>query len=241
MTIATKRGPVIIAADGLDQTEIIQLAYKLRDLKLRAVKYNDALDHPGPQIMRAVEAETGVPSFADVKLADIPATVENRARKLVKAGASIITVKADSGVKGIAAAVAGATDAETGAMRAAIYVVGVLTSMGDDECLFHYRRTVAEQQRAFFLMAREAGAHGLICSPKDLALAKAINWTGDIATPGVRSSGVETHDQVRIDTPKAAIAGGATAIVVGRQVVQAKDPVGALKQVYEEIGFDWTR
>ena len=236
MTIATKRGPVIIAADGMGQTEIIQLAYKLCDLKLRAVKYNDALDYPGPQIMRAVEAETGVSSFADAKLCDIPATVENRARKLVKAGASIITVKADSGEKGIAAAVAGVTDTETGAMHAAIYVVGVLTSMNEDECLFHYRRTVAEQQRAFFLMAREGGAHGLICSPKDLPLAKNIGWTGDIATPGVRSPGAEAHDQVRIDTPKAAIAGDAMSIKAICQAIETK-------KYYDLLGWntgsDW--
>lgn len=234
MTIAITRGPVIIAADGLSQTDIMKLGHVLRELKLRAFKYNDALDDPGPQIMRWVEGETGVPSFADAKLCDIPATVGNRVQKLVKAGASIITVKADCQVAGIAAAVKGAEG------QADIYVVGVLTSMTEQQCRTLYGRTVAEQQELFFTMAREADAHGLICSPMDLRLAMEIGWTGHIATPGVRSPGAEAHDQVRIDTPKAAIDGGATSIVVGRQVVQSGDPAGALKRVYEEIGFDWT-
>lgn len=234
MTFAIKRGPVIIAADALTQTEIIQLADKLRSWKLRTMKYNDALDHPGPQIMRAVEAETGVPSFADAKLCDIPATVENRARKLAKAGASIITVKADCGVDGIAAAVKGAEG------QADIYVVGVFTSMTEEECLHQYGRSVRDQQIYFIAMAKEGGAQGLICSPQDLDLATRMLWPGRVACPGVRSPGADAHDQVRIDTPKAAIDGGATEIVVGRQVVQAKDPVEALVAIYGEIGFDWT-
>ncbi len=235
MTHAIKRGPVIIAADGLEQSQIITLAHTLRDLKLRAVKYNDALDYPGTPIMRAVESETGLPSFADVKLNDIPATMENRVRKLVKAGARIITVKADCGVEGIAAAVRGADG------HADIYVVGVLTSMTGTECLDQYGRNVADQQRYFFRKAQQGGTQGLICSPKDLDIAKEVGWAGFVATPGVRSPGADRHDQVRVDTPKAAIAGGATCIIVGRQVVQSGDPAGALKRIYEEIGFDWTR
>jgi orotidine-5'-phosphate decarboxylase len=77
--------------------------------------------------------------------------------------------------------------------------------------------------------ALEAGAHGVIASPHEAALIRALPQAKGrlIVTPGVRPAGAEAGDQKRIATPGQAIRDGADHIVVGRPVWQATDPRAA--------------
>jgi orotidine-5'-phosphate decarboxylase len=85
--------------------------------------------------------------------------------------------------------------------------------------------------------ALEAGAHGVIASPHEAALIRALPQAKGrlIVTPGVRPAGAEAGDQKRIATPGQAIRDGADHVVVGRPVWQATDPRAAALAIAAEL------
>lgn len=220
---------IIIAADNMEPVAIIQLMRRIGS-SIHAVKINDAFDRSGPTFVRRLKDITER-VWVDVKLHDIPNTVKNRAATLDGAGADIITVHALGGLDMMVAAVEGARGG------AKIYAVTVLTSHSEGFVQRMFNKTVEELVLELAFMAQNAGVHGLVCSPKELAhLRKHREFNGlDLATPGVRSIGADVGDQKRVDTPKAAIEAGATYIVVGRQITEAPDPVVALEAIEAEI------
>ena len=90
--------------------------------------------------------------------------------------------------------------------------------------------TVERAARAF-----EAGADGVICSPREAAAIRALPGSRLIVTPGVRPAGAAPGDQKRTQTPAAAIEAGADHIVVGRPVWQAVDPRAAAQAILAEL------
>jgi orotidine-5'-phosphate decarboxylase len=77
---------------------------------------------------------------------------------------------------------------------------------------------------------------GLVCSPLEVgALRKQVGPDKILVTPGVRSAGADVGDQKRVATPAAAMAAGASYLVVGRQVTRAADPGAAVRQIVAEI------
>ena len=85
--------------------------------------------------------------------------------------------------------------------------------------------------------ALEAGADGVIASPREAALIRALPEAAGrlIVTPGVRPAGSDAGDQKRIETPATAIANGADHIVVGRPIWQAADPRAAALAIAAEF------
>lgn len=220
---------IIVAADNMDLHACRSLARRVGHL-VHAIKINDVFDNGGGEIVADL-SNLSARVWVDVKLHDIPNTVKNRAKILDGAGANIISVHALGGIEMMAAAV--------DAVRAGteIYAVTMLTSHDPAYVMDMYNRTVEEQVIKLALMAQEAGVHGLVCSPKELAIIKKYPQLDslELITPGVRSAGADVGDQKRVDTPRAAIEAGATYIVVGRQVTEASDPVAALKAIEAEI------
>lgn len=244
-----KRSRLWLAADGMSTPKFAGLMHRVRDMQLGAIKGNDALDDPGPaetiRLIRDVGRSRG---FGDGKFWDITETMKRRTAKLAGVGFEIMTVSGNSGVAGIKKAIEGVTDPETGKPRAMIYVVGVLTTLSDDDVrdMYNYpskasdgskETATARQQRKFFRMAKEAGAHGLICAVGDIPIAKEIGWTGKIASPGIRSPNGPVHDQVRTGTPAGALEADADDIIMGREIVDAEDPIKAILNVYDQIGY----
>ncbi len=155
--------------------------------------------------------------FLDLKLHDIPRTMERAAAAAAALGADLLTVHAAAGPDGVAAAVAGVK-----ATRTRILAVTVLTSQGGD--------VGAEAERR----AREAvgaGAHGLICSVDEASrIRRAVGPGALIVTPGIRFAEGEVHDQKRVATPDRAGREGSDAMVLGRAVFGAPDPTVALRK-----------
>ena len=84
--------------------------------------------------------------------------------------------------------------------------------------------------------AKNAGIHGVVCSPMEAALVRQAAGPGFlIVTPGVRPSGASKDDQKRTATPFDAIKAGATALVVGRPVTLAQNPRRAAESILDEI------
>ena len=186
----------------------------------------------GLALARELKDEHGKRIFLDMKLFDIGATVEAAVRGLARFDLDFLTVHGDPHV--VRAAREGAAGS---GMR--ILAVTVLTSLdrGDlDACLIRdgtLPDLVAERAARAF----EAGADGVIASPQEAALVRALPEAHGrlIVTPGVRPVGSAAGDQKRIATPAQAIADGADHIVVGRPVWQAADPRAAAKAILADL------
>jgi orotidine-5'-phosphate decarboxylase len=182
-----------------------------------------------------LRALTAAPVFLDLKLHDIPNTVAGGVRAVLPLRPRMLTVHASGGTQMIRAAVAAASAA--GADRPMILAVTVLTSL--DQADLHAAgigATPAEQVARLGRLAVEAGADGLVCSPREVALLRqALGSAVKLVVPGIRPEGAASGDQARTMTPEQAVSAGADWIVVGRPVTAAQDPGRAAADIAASI------
>lgn len=186
----------------------------------------------GLALANELKQEHGKRIFLDMKFFDIGATVENAVRGIASFDLDFLTVHGDPQV--VRAAKEGA--AGTGLK---ILAVTILTSNDradlDDNLIVP--GDIADIVAIRAARALEAGADGVIASPHEAAMIRALpQATGRlIVTPGVRPKGAAAGDQKRIATPAKAIADGADHIVVGRPIWQAPDPRAAAQAILAEL------
>ena len=170
--------------------------------------------------------------FLDMKLFDIGATVEAAVRGLAQFDLDFLTVHGDPHV--VRAAMEGASGS---GMK--ILAVTILTSLdrADLDASLIQSGDIPDLVATRAGRAFDAGADGVIASPQEAALIRALpEATGKlIVTPGVRPQGAALGDQKRVATPAQAIADGADHIVVGRPIWQAEDPAAAARAVLAEL------
>lgn len=168
--------------------------------------------------------------FLDMKLHDIPHTVERATANVAGLGVDLLTVHAYP--QTMAAAVAG-----RGAHPMRLLAVTVLTSMAPaDAAAAGYGPDVAGLVATRTAQARGSGIDGVVCSPEEAGAARALlGPTGLVVTPGIRPAGSAAGDQQRIATPSAAIRAGASHLVVGRPITRADDPAAAAAAIVDEI------
>jgi len=170
----------------------------------------------------------GLPIFLDLKLHDIPQTVEAAARGAGALGAALVTVHASGGAEMIAAARRGlsAGAAAAGVAAPKLLAVTVLTSLGaDDLRALGFGGTPAETVLRLARIAVKAGADGLVCSPEEVAqLRRELGPSPLLVVPGIRPAGTAAGDQRRTGTPRAAIEAGASHLVIGRPLRDSPDP-----------------
>ena len=190
----------------------------------------------GPDVVKAVK-DLGKKVFLDLKFHDIPRTVERAVKSGGKLGVDLMTIHSVGGKAMIRAAADAA--AEFGDAGPRILAVTVLTSLDQTDLadVGIAGRTPAEQVAAMARFATENGAHGLVCSPREVgALSKALKSGTLFVTPGVRPAGAAVGDQKRVATPAEAVRDGATHLVVGRPRLAAEDPVAAARAIRAEMG-----
>ena len=127
--------------------------------------------------------------------------------------------------------------AETGGERARLVAITVLTSM-DEQALAEVGITCSIPDQAALLagLARANGIDGIVCSPQEAAaMRKLLGEDALIVTPGVRPAGAALGDQSRVATPAAAIASGASHLVIGRPITGADDAVAAYEAIVDEL------
>jgi orotidine-5'-phosphate decarboxylase len=186
----------------------------------------------GPQVVQALRA-LGNDVFLDLKLHDIPKTVEGAARSAAEIGAKLLTVHATGGREMLAAAVEGAGD------RCGVLGVTILTSLDAAMLRSAWGRKTLEVYGEVLRLAGECasvGAHGVVCS--GLEASKIAAKYGDklkLLVPGIRAAGSKTDDQKRAVTAAEAAQAGANYIVLGRMITQAKDPKSELMAVMRSI------
>jgi orotidine-5'-phosphate decarboxylase len=173
----------------------------------------------GPEAI-AVMLDLGYDVFLDLKLHDIPTTVERAARVAGASGVSYLTIHAMAGPVVLRAGVEGFLGgaAAAGLPAPVPLAVTVLTSDGDAPP--HILPARVE-------LAVECGAKGLVCAGTDVRFIREVVPRFTLVVPGTRPAGVSSHDQARVTTPEEALAAGADILVIGRAVTGADDPVAA--------------
>lgn len=186
----------------------------------------------GLALANELKQEHGKRIFLDMKLFDIGATVEAAVRGLVQYDLDFLTVHGDPQV--VRAAAEGRKGSGT-----KILAVTVLTSLdrADLDANLIVPGDIHDITLERAARALEAGADGVIASPQEAAVIRALPQAAGklIVTPGVRPMGAATGDQKRIATPHQAISDGADHIVVGRPIWQADDPRAAAQAVLAEL------
>lgn len=240
MAVLTREEAVrrlVVAADTSDRGALLRLVGSLRELVGMVKLGLEAFVACGPELVREVRG-LGLPVFLDLKLHDIPNTVERAAANAARLGVQLLTVHAGGGEAMLRAAVAGAAaGAGAGQRPPVVLAVTVLTSL-DDAALqaLGMPGTAGERVRAWAELAQRAGCGGIVCSPHEVAAMRAAFGAEFVLlSPGIRPAGGATGDQRRVATPRAAVEAGATYLVVGRPITEAPDPAAAAAAILAEM------
>ncbi len=178
--------------------------------------------------------------FLDVKLHDIPNTVQKASENIVLRGANFFNVHTTGGIDMMKAARYGADTMadKLGKCRPVILGVTMLTSISQEvlNSEFEIDKNVSNYAIKLAHLAKKAGLDGVVASALEVKRIK--NELGDdfkVLCPGIRPKWSLTDDQKRVSTPNSAIKDGADYIVLGRAVTKDKNPKEAMKKIYNEI------
>jgi orotidine-5'-phosphate decarboxylase len=222
----------IVALDVPDATQADALLSRLGTAADFVKVGSELFTAAGPELVTRMRAEHR-DVFLDLKWHDIPTTVRNAARAAAKRDVRLVTVHASGGRAMLDAAIEGAGS------TCGVLAVTVLTSLDDMSLGQVWGRPIArieDEVLRLAELARGAGAHGIVCGGAEAAAVRAIYGnTLRLLVPGIRLAGGDAHDQARVVTPEAAVAAGATYLVLGRAVTAAADPREALTAVKHSI------
>ncbi|ANU27919.1 orotidine-5'-phosphate decarboxylase [Planococcus versutus] len=187
----------------------------------------------GPELIRYIKS-LGHEIFLDLKLHDIPNTVESAMRGLSKLGVDMVNVHAAGGLEMMKAAKRGLADSDT-----KLIAVTQLTStsekqMHEDQWIYV---SLEESVLHYAKRAMQAGLDGVVCSVLEAqAIRDACGQEFLRVTPGIRPAAVSADDQKRIATPAQAREKGSSHIVVGRAITKADNP----SESYSQIATEWS-
>lgn len=187
----------------------------------------------GPEIVEWLHAERKR-VFLDLKLHDIPSTVQKAAASAMRMNVALLTVHGLGGDAMVRAAIEGA------GARTGVLVVTVLTSMdlpAASAALGRPLGSLRDEVLRLSALAAAARAHGIVCSGAECAAVRAEHGERlRPLVPGIRTSAIGGDDQARVATPEEASAAGAAYVVVGRAVTSAPDPAAALSDLVVRLG-----
>lgn len=193
----------------------------------------------GPRAVEiAQELERDV--FLDLKLHDIPETVERAVANACALGVRYLTIHASGGRAMLDRAASAAARSRT---PLTLLAVTVLTSL-DPGDLSALGITGAPREHALRLarLAWDAGVRGLVTSAHEVAALRAeLGPEAVLVTPGIRPAGTDAGDQKRVATPASALASGASLLVIGRPIRDAQDPRAAAESIVAEVAAALSR
>jgi len=226
---------VIIACDFPSKKETLEFLDKFTGRKPFVKIGMELFYAEGPDIVREIKAR-GHKIFLDLKLHDIPNTVEKAMASLAKLDVDMTNVHASGTIKMMEAAIRGLTRED--GTRPLLIAVTQLTSTSQEamENDLLIEKPLPEVVKAYAKNARTAGLDGVVCSPLEAGLIHEACGKGFMTvTPGIRFAGAAADDQSRITTPEKAKEIGSDYIVVGRPITQADDPVSAYERCCKEF------
>lgn len=228
------KNPIILALDVDTRDQALRIADDLAEI-VGGFKLGPRLClRYGMEFVK--EMATRGPIFLDNKHFDIPSTMEAAVRASFDAGATLVTVHALSGLEALKKMAV--LEQELNKIRPfKILAVTILTSWDQNSLPSNMKsQPIAQHVTDLAALVKSAGLNGLVCSPHELDLLQ--NQDLYLVTPGIRFSMQDSGDQKRIMDPKEALRKGASALVVGRPILEAKDikevATDFVMAVYEE-------
>lgn len=212
---------VILALDTVNLTKINFLFKELKDT-IEIVKIGfQSFIYFGPEIIRKAN-DSGFKVFLDLKLHDIPNTVEKAVESCIKHNVYMITLHISGGKEMLEKAVF-----IKNKYLSEIKLLGVTILTSFDENTFeelNYKFSIEEMVKYYAKIGKYAGLDGIICSPREIKILKQeIGSEMLIITPGIRIIDGK-DDQKRTMTPREAFEAGADYIVVGRPILESDNP-----------------
>jgi orotidine-5'-phosphate decarboxylase len=236
----TIKDKLIVALDVETPTKALDLVRELRDVAGMFKVGSQLFTATGPQLVRDIIAlDTKV--FLDLKFHDIPHQVAGAARSAAELGVSLFTIHASGGAEMMRRAVESVSEVaeQNRGVRSKILAISVLTSI-DATILSQIgiNATLEEQVLRLVSLAESAGVDGVVASPREIeSIRRTVpNPEFLIVTPGIRPATDANEDQKRVATAAAAIAAGASYIVVGRPITGAPDPLAAAHEIVADMG-----
>ena len=222
---------VIIACDFPSKEATLEFLDKFTGKKPYVKIGMELFYSEGPEIVREIK-KRGHKIFLDLKLHDIPNTVEKAMASLSKLDVDMTNVHAAGTKAMMEAAVRGLTRED--GTRPLLIAVTQLTSTSQermqDELLIN--EDLDKVVLKYAKNAKEAGLDGVVCSPLEAGKIHETCGTDFFTiTPGIRFADAAKDDQVRVTTPADAREIGSDYIVVGRPITKAEDPVAAYERV----------
>lgn len=225
---------LIVALDVETPSVALELVRQLNSVAGMFKVGSQLFTSAGPQIVKDIIAlDSKV--FLDLKFHDIPHQVAGAARAAAELGVSLFTVHASGGSEMLSRAV------EAAAGRSKVLAISVLTSI-DAPILSQIGITSSPEESVLRLikLAEASGVNGVVASPQEIKTIRSEIPRREflIVTPGIRpatSASNTNEDQKRVATPAAAIADGASYLVVGRPITGAPDPVLAAEEIIAEM------
>jgi orotidine-5'-phosphate decarboxylase len=233
---------IILALDVSGYDEAVEIARKFAG-HIEIFKVGSELfTSSGPKVIKQIHL-MGKKVFLDLKFHDIPSTVAKAAAAVARHGVFMFNVHTLGGLEMMrqAAEAVRKVSLDENIDRPKLIGVTVLTSIDQtalqDELGIGLR--MSAQVRHLAGLAFKAGLDGVVSSPEDAEnIRSRFGKDFLIVTPGIRPSWAAADDQKRMLTPKEALRRGADYLVIGRAILSQPDPLGALKQIEEEIaGF----
>jgi orotidine-5'-phosphate decarboxylase len=230
---------LIVALDVETPNKALDLVRELRGVAGMFKVGSQLFTSAGPPIVRDIIAlDTKV--FLDLKFHDIPHQIAGAARSAAELGVSLFTIHASGGSEMMGRAVESVAEVaeQRGGVRSKILAISVLTSI-DAAILSQIGVTATPEEQVLHLvrLAESAGVDGVVASPKEIESIRQTIQNPEflIVTPGIRPATDGNEDQKRVATPAAAIAAGASYIVVGRPITGAPDPLAAAHQIVADM------
>jgi orotidine-5'-phosphate decarboxylase len=230
---------LIIALDVETPSKALDLVRELHSVAGMFKVGSQLFTSAGPQIVKDIIA-LDAKVFLDLKFHDIPHQVAGAARAAAELGVSLFTVHASGGSEMLRRAVESVSEVaeRKGGVRSKVLAISVLTSI-DATILAQIGITSSTEETVLRLvaLAESSGVDGVVASPQEIkTIRRAVpNSSFLIVTPGIRPASSEQEDQKRVATPAAAIAAGASYLVVGRPITGAPNPLQAAHEIVADM------
>ena len=221
-----KKAPIAVALDAPNLL-ITQEWAKAVGPHVQVVKVGlEVFLRDGHASVKAAREASGCDVFLDLKLHDIPATVNGAAESVSILKPKYLTVHASGGADMIKAAAEAVPDT-------LITAVTILTSLTQEQLTqMGWAGSAQDIVKRLAAMSVGAGARAIVCSPQEVkAVRSEVGNAAVLITPGVRPAGSDAGDQKRIATPQQAIADGADLLVIGRPITGSSDVAKAAQQI----------
>jgi orotidine-5'-phosphate decarboxylase len=229
----------LITAHDIDSLDQAQELVRLLAREVGMFKIGKQLfTHAGPQAVRLIQ-ELGGEIFLDLKFHDIPNTVAKAAIEATRMGVKMFNVHASGSLEMMRLTVKEVERVcrQEKRRKPIMLAVTVLTSLNQDDLKrVGVDGKVADQVVRLALLTKEAGMDGVVASPQEVGdIREACGRHFVIVSPGIRPTDSKRNDQQRVMTPGQAVRAGVDYIVVGRPILEARDPIAAARNIVAEM------